>query len=178
MGPKVSLSLSGTVNGAVAVYSPKSLVIEGSLEYLSNASLEQGRDFLGLVSGRSVIVSVRNDMPNGDLHTQAAIYAKNRFVVTQLLGEKVGTLKIFGSVGAGSLSATEPRYATRIAFDSRFEDLRPPGFPLMDRYELVASKESWEVNEGPVYETLDELEDRQLEFKSAEELEFELSDGV
>ena len=49
---------------------------------------------------------------------------------------------------------------------------------MTDRYELVATKESWQVSEGPVYETVDELEDPQLEFKSAEELEFELTDGV
>jgi len=47
---------------------------------------------------------------------------------------------------------------------------------MTDRYELVATKESWQVNESSVYETVDEVEDRQLEFKSAEE--FELTEGA
>ena len=47
-----------------------------------------------------------------------------------------GTLMIYGSVAAGSVSATEPRFATRIEFDNRLTTMRAPGFPLSDRYEL------------------------------------------
>jgi hypothetical protein len=39
------------------------------------------------------------------------------------------------------MSATEPRYATRYAFDQRFEQVRPPGFPVTNRYEV----ESWDT---------------------------------
>jgi hypothetical protein len=49
-------------------------------------------------------------------------------------------------LSAGSISATEPRYATKIEFDPRFERLRPPGFPVTNRYET----ESWDRQWRPV----------------------------
>ncbi|TLY49034.1 MAG: hypothetical protein E6K50_10745 [Gammaproteobacteria bacterium] len=77
----------------------------------------------------------------GDLEIQAAVYARRRFVVTDYDAPREGTLLIYGSLTAGSLSATEPRYATRYEFDKRFEYERPPGFPMTDRYEI----ESWDT---------------------------------
>jgi hypothetical protein len=124
--PRVSLWLSGTVNGAVngavAVYSPERIVIEASLEYLSIKSIDQGGDFLGLISGRSVVVSNRNVVREGDLSIQAAIYAKNRFQVKQIGSRQAGTLNIYGSLSVGTITATEPRYATNIVFDTRLEN--------------------------------------------------------
>jgi hypothetical protein len=55
------------------------------------------------------------------------------------------TLVIHGSLTAGSVSETEPRYATRIEFDPRFEQVRPPGFPETDRYELESWDGRWQV---------------------------------
>ena len=156
--PGASLSLSGTVNGAVAVYSPKRIIIEGNLEYLSTDNIEHGGDFLGLISGRNVVIAKRKVVPEGDLNIQAAIYAKNRFEVKQLIGKRVGTLNILGSVSAGSITATEPRYATNIVFDTRLENLRPPGFPVTDRYELLAKTNSWQLEDDPFFESLDEDE--------------------
>jgi len=156
--PGVSLSLSGVVNGAVAVYSPRRLIIEGNLEYVDIEHIDQGGDFLGLISGRSVVIANRKFLPAGDLNIQAAIYAKNRFEVRQLTGKRVGTLNILGSVSAGTITATEPRYATNIVFDTRLENLRPPGFPVTDRYELVAKQNSWQLEEDPFYEPLEEAE--------------------
>lgn len=54
-----------------------------------------------------------------------------------------GTLRIYGSVTAGSVSATEPRFATKIEFDDRLATLRAPGFPLSDRYELDSWNGEW-----------------------------------
>ena len=156
--PGVSLSLSGTVNGAVAVYSPKRIIIEGDLEYLSTDSIDRGGDFLGLISGRSIVIAKRGVVPAGDLNIQAAIYAKNRFQVNQLQGKRAGTLNILGSVSAGSISATEPRYATNIVFDTRLENLRPPGFPVTDRYELLAKQNSWQIDNDPFYESVDPVD--------------------
>lgn len=156
--PGVSLSLSGTVNGAVAVYSPKRIIIEGDLEYLSTDSIDRGGDFLGLISGRSIVIAKREIVPAGDLNIQAAIYAKNRFQVKQLHGKRAGTLNILGSVSAGSISATEPRYATNIVFDTRLENLRPPGFPVTDRYELLAKQNSWQIDNDPFYESIDPVD--------------------
>jgi hypothetical protein len=120
--PSVSLWLSGTVNGAVAVYSPQRIVIEGSLEYLSIEHIDQDGDFLGLISGRSVVVLNRNVVPEGGLNIQAAIYARNRFQVKQIGGRQAGTLNIYGTLSVGTITATEPRYATNIVFDTRLEN--------------------------------------------------------
>ena len=175
--PSVSLSLSGTVNGLVAVYSPKQLIIEGNLEYLSTDSIDQGGDFLGLISGRSVVVANRKVVPKGDLNIQAAIYAKNRFKVTQLSGKMLGTLNIFGSVSVGSITATEPRYATNIVFDTRLENLRPPGFPVTDRYELVAKKNHWKLEDDPFFDPIVETQDIGEDERSTESELFKNNTG-
>src|SRR5262249_1086037 len=58
-----------------------------------------------------------------------------------------GTLTIFGSLTAGSLTATEPRYATKVEFDPRLSNARPPSFPLTDRYELESWAGEWRVDD-------------------------------
>lgn len=141
--PKARLHISGVVNGAVAVYSPNRIVIESDISYRSFDALAKGGDFLGLISGRKVIIAPRRVTGDGDLTIHAAIYARSRFVVTQRQGRRSGVLTVHGSVSAGSLSATEPRYATKVIFDRRLEDVRPPGFPVTDRYELASSEQGW-----------------------------------
>ncbi len=54
-------------------------------------------------------------------------------------------LHIYGSLTAGTLSATEPRYATKIQFDQRLEVLRPPRFPMTDRYAIESWDGAWRV---------------------------------
>ncbi|MGK0438546.1 MAG: hypothetical protein ACJATK_001496 [Paracoccaceae bacterium] len=156
------------MNGAVAVYSPERIVIEASLEYLSIKSIDQGGDFLGLISGRSVVVSNRNVVPEGGLNIQAAIYARNRFQVKQIGGRQAGTLNIYGTLSVGTITATEPRYATNIVFDTRLENIRPPGFPLTDRYELLAQKHHWQLSEDPFYEHIVDTVEDELETIEAE----------
>lgn len=154
--PSVSLIVSGTVNGAIVVYSPRRITIDGDITYQTSAGLEQGGDFLGLVSGRSVVIAKRDQMKVGDLTIHASIYASSRFAVTALSGKRSGTMNIFGSVSASTITATEPRYATNIVFDPRLENLRPPGFPVTDRYELVAKNNQWTVVQEPYLEKMDE----------------------
>ncbi len=55
-------------------------------------------------------------------------------------------LYLYGSLSAGSISATEPRYHTKIQFDHRLEDLRPPGFPVTDQYEVESWDAVWSVD--------------------------------
>jgi len=147
--PKAKLYISGVVNGAVAVYSPNRIIIEGDILYSSFAELEHGGDFLGLVSGRKVLIAPRRVTGHGDLTVHAAIYARSKFVVTQREGRRSGVLTVHGSVSAGTLTATEPRYATKVVFDRRLEDVRPPGFPVTDRYELASSQLGWTREELP-----------------------------
>ena len=49
---------------------------------------------------------------------------------------------------AGTLSETEPRYATKYDFDKRFEYLRPASFPMTRRYEVDSWNEDWEEVEN------------------------------
>jgi hypothetical protein len=86
------------------------------------------------------VIATRRVTGPGDLKIDAAVYARDRFVVTDLMTNDRATLSIFGSLSAGSISASEPRYATRIKYDQRFERTRPPGYPMANSYEV----ESWD----------------------------------
>jgi len=48
-----------------------------------------------------------------------------------------------------TLTATEPRYATKIEYDDRFERARPPGFPSTNRYEAAAWDGQWTTAPTP-----------------------------
>jgi hypothetical protein len=133
------LRLKGTVNGKVLVYTADRIVIEDDLRY-EHGRDENGDDYLGLVAERSVEIAGPDVTGPGDLEIDASIYARRRFAVRDFLAREGGTLVIFGSLTAGSVTATEPRYATKVEFDRRLQNARPPSFPLTDRYEL----ESWD----------------------------------
>jgi hypothetical protein len=138
-----TLHVSGVVNGKVLVYSPESIVIVGNLTYADDPSMPGASDYLGLVAERTVEVAEPRVTGVGDLTIHASIYARNRFTVREFRSRRSGVLAIIGSVTAGSLSATEPRYATAIAFDDRLASMRAPGFPLSDRYELDEWNGEW-----------------------------------
>lgn len=145
--PKARLFVRGTIKGNVLVYSPDDIVIEGDLVYAHDPQLDpQGENFLGLVSDRSVVVAHPDVTGPGDLHVHGSIYAKRRFAVTRYRVRNEGTLHVFGSVSAGSVTATEPRYATKIRFDPRLETRRAPGFPLTDRYETTTWDRTWRAD--------------------------------
>jgi hypothetical protein len=131
--PRTTLFVRGTVKGLVTVYSPERIVIENDLTYAGDSS----QDCLGLVSDRSIEIAPSQVTGPSDLEIHAAIYARRRFEVTDLDARPgQATMVIHGSLATGSLSATEPRYATRITFDPRLENMRPPGFPVTNRYEV------------------------------------------
>ena len=44
--------------------------------------------------------------------------------------------------------AAEPRYATKMDFDKRFEYLRPASFPMTRRYEVDSWDQDWQEVEG------------------------------
>lgn len=136
------LHLRGVVHGRVLVYAPHGIVIEDDLTYAEQPTDDPTRgDYLGLVSDRSVAVAEPAVTGPGDLAIHASIYAKRQFAVRSFRSRKSGTLYIFGSVSAGSVTATEPRYSTKIEFDERLEHWRAPNFPQTDRYEL----ETWDA---------------------------------
>jgi hypothetical protein len=143
---KVKMYVKGTVNGKVLVYSPERIVIEDDLVYEQNPEeVPDADDYLGLVSDKYVDIALPDVTGPGDLFIHAAIYAKRRFTVK---GYRIGEnalLYLYGSLSVGSLSATEPRFYTRIRFDQRLEKLRPPGFPMTDRYEVESWDTTWNV---------------------------------
>lgn len=133
--------LRGIVSGRFLVHSARRIVVEGNLTYARDPRVDPGsEDMLGLVSGRDIEVAPPSVTGPGDLHIQAALFARRRIVVTQTEHRGFATLHIYGSLAAGTLSESEPRYATRVEFDGRFERSRPPGFPSTNRF----AAEDWD----------------------------------
>jgi hypothetical protein len=150
----VTLYVQGVVAGKVLVYSPQRIVVEGSLTYAHDPRVvPDSGDYLGLVCDGDVELAAPQMTGPGDVDIQAALFAKRRFVVKDYDSPSSGTLRIYGSLTAGSITATEPRYATRIEFDERFEQLRPPGFPSMNRFALEDWDRRW--TEVPEQSTAD-----------------------
>jgi hypothetical protein len=153
-GPGVTLFVQGQVAGKLLVYSPFKIVIEGNLTYADDPRGDPGSDdYVGLVSQRYVEVAPPGVIGPGDLEVDAAIFAGRRFIVTSIDHPRSATLRIYGSLAAGTLTATEPRYATRIEYDDRFERERPPGFPSTNRFEAAAWDGRWV--ESPAGVTVD-----------------------
>ena len=143
---KVNLHVKGTVNGKVLVYSPERIVIEDDLVYEQHPEeVPDADDYLGLFSDKYVDIAPADITGPGNLLINAAIYAKRRFAVRGYRSRENALLYLYGSLSVGSLSATEPRYYTRIQFDQRLEETRPPGFPMTDRYEVESWDTTWTV---------------------------------
>jgi hypothetical protein len=154
--PKKTLYVSGVVSGRVLVYSPRRIVIEGSLTYANDPRLDpDSGDLLGIVSDGDVEIARPYVTGRGDLRIDAAIFARRRFVVTDFAHFRQATLRIYGSLSAGSISASEPRYATKMVFDPRLDRIRPPGFPSTNRFELERWTRTWQ-EETPVLADEDE----------------------
>lgn len=140
-GRDATLYVKGVVAGKVLVYSPQKVIIEGNLTYAHDPrKAPDSRDYLGLVCDRHIEVASPGVTGPGDLEIDAAIFAGRRFLVQDIDHHRSATLRIFGSLTAGTLSASEPRFATKIDYDERFEQYRPPGFPATNRFEA----EDWD----------------------------------
>jgi hypothetical protein len=141
---KAVLHVEGVVSGKVLVYSPRRVVIDGSITYADDPRSDAGsEDYLGIVSDRVIEVAPPGVTGSGDLEIDGAIFAGHRFVVTSIDHPRTATLRIYGSIACGTISATEPRYATKIDYDPRFERQRPPGFPSTNRYEVADWDGKW-----------------------------------
>ncbi len=141
---KAALYVQGVVAGKVLLYSPRLISIEGDLRYATDPRADSAcDDYLGIVSDRVVEIAPPHVTGGGDLEIDGAIYAGRRFVVTSIDHMRAATLRIYGSLAAGTISASEPRYATKIYYDDRFERQRPPGFPSTNRYEVANWNGEW-----------------------------------
>ena len=133
--------VQGVVAGKVLVYSPQRIVVEGNLTYAHDPRLvADSPDYLGLVSGGYVELASPDVTGPGDLDIHAAVFAGRRFIVRNFDHSRSATLRILGSLAAGSVSASEPRYAMKVEYDVRFEQQRPPGFPSTSRF----AAEEWD----------------------------------
>lgn len=145
-GKKTKLHLEGVVKGKVLVYAADNIIIDGDLTYANHPLTSNAADdYLGLLSEKNIEIAHPDVTGPGDLRIFASLFAKRRFVVRRLRGRGDDTLYIYGSLTAGSISATEPRYATHITFDKRLERKRPPSFPMTNRYEVSKFESKWQV---------------------------------
>ena len=144
------LYVSGTVSGMYTVYSPSDIEIENDLVYAKDPrDTVISRDFLALISGRDIKVATAQITGVGDLHVHAALFARRRFMIESVANGRPGTLYILGSLTAGTILETEPRYATKMDYDKRFEYLRPASFPMTRRYEVDSWDADWKEVENP-----------------------------
>jgi hypothetical protein len=146
------LYVRGTVNGLFTVYTPDDIEIEDDLVYARDPRQSMvSRDFLALVAGRDVCIGAPEVTGPGDLTVHGAVFARRRFYIEMTERGRSGeaTLVLYGSLTAGTISETEPRYATQIDFDKRFEYLRPASFPMTRRYEVDSWDADWEEVGNP-----------------------------
>jgi hypothetical protein len=136
------LEVSGEVHGIVALFSPRRITINDSLVYAEN---QADHSQLTLISDGNIEIASQSVTGGGDLHIHAAIYARQRFSVRRFRDRHQGELYIFGSLIAGSLSATEPRFTTHIRHDPRFENNRAPAFPGTGQVQLSSWDQQWSV---------------------------------
>jgi len=150
------LFVRGTVCGIFTVYSPTDIEIEGDITYSRDPrdTVISG-DFLALISGRDIRVAGTEITGTGDLHIHAALFARRVFRIESVDRGKVGRLMILGSLTAGTIMETEPRYATKLDYDKRFEYLRPASFPMTRRYEVDSWDQDWQEIESPETHTTD-----------------------
>ncbi|HEV7609329.1 MAG TPA: hypothetical protein VGO61_18465 [Steroidobacteraceae bacterium] len=143
------LFVRGTVRGVFTVYSASDIEIEDDLVYLNDPRQTLiSRDFLALIAGRDIKISTAEVTGPGDLTVHAAVFARRRFYIEGLEHTKPATMFLYGSLTAGTILATEPRYAFKIDYDKRFEYLRPASFPMTRRYEVDSWDQDWREVEG------------------------------
>ncbi len=139
------LYVRGTVRGIFTVYSPSDVEIEDDIVYHKDPRQTLiSRDFLALISGSDIKIAPGKITGPGDLNIHAAIFARRRFLTEAVDHSKPATMFIYGSLTAGTITETEPRYATKLDYDKRFEYLRPAHFPMTRRYEVDSWSQDWQ----------------------------------
>ncbi len=143
------LYVRGTVAGIFTVYSPSDIEIEDDLVYLKDPRQTViSRDYLALIAGRDIRIAASEVTGPGDLTVHAAIFARRRFFTEAVDHAKPATMFIYGSLTAGTILETEPRYGTKLDYDKRFEYLRPASFPMTRRYEVDSWDQDWKEVQG------------------------------
>ena len=143
------LYVRGTVAGIFTVYSPNDIEIEDDLVYLKDPRQTViSRDYLALISGRDIRIAAAEVTGPGDLNVHGALFARRRFYTEEVDKAKPANMFIYGSLTAGTVLETEPRYGFRLDYDKRFEFLRPASFPMTRRYEVDSWDQDWKEVQG------------------------------
>jgi hypothetical protein len=143
------LYVRGTVSGIFTVYSPNDIEIEDDIVYLKDPRQTLvSHDYLALIAGRDIRIAATEVTGPGDLTVHAAVFARRRFYTEATDRAKPATMFIYGSLTAGTILETEPRYATKLDYDKRFEYLRPASFPMTRRYEVDSWDQDWKEVQG------------------------------
>jgi len=143
------LYVRGTVSGIFTVYSPNDIEIEDDIVYLKDPrQTVVSRDYLALISGRDIRIASNEVTGPGDLNVHAALFARRRFYTEGTDHAKPAIMFIYGSLTAGTILETEPRYGTKLDYDKRFEYLRPASFPMTRRYEVDSWDQDWKEVQG------------------------------
>jgi len=143
------LYVRGTVAGIFTVYSPNDIEIEDDIVYQKDPRQTLvSRDYLALISGRDIRIAAGAVTGPGDLTVHAALFARRRFYTERVENSRPATMFIYGSLTAGTILETEPRYATKLDYDKRFEYLRPASFPMTRRYEVDSWDQDWTEVQG------------------------------
>ncbi|MAY57055.1 MAG: hypothetical protein CMQ46_07545 [Gammaproteobacteria bacterium] len=139
--------VSGTIHGQVAIYSPRRITITDDLVYADQSA--GANHLLSLTSNGSIEIANPSVTGPGDLIIHGALFARQRFSVRRYNTRAQGRLHIMGTLVAGSISATEPRYTTLVEYDSRFESIRPPAFPTTGLFDMSEWDREWTITAVP-----------------------------
>lgn len=147
----VTVFTQGVVRGQVALYSPNGITVTGDLLYARDPrDSANSTDHLSLITDGIVEVAGPSVTGPGDLTIFASIYAGKQFRVRAYHVGGHALLTLYGSVTAGTLSATEPRFVCHIFYDRRLEYSRAPHYPLTRRFAF----DRWDPVWKPVDTTL------------------------
>ncbi len=121
------LYVRGTVSGIFTVYSPnrhrdrrRPRISEGP------AADAVSRDYLALISGRDIRIAAGEVTGPGDLNVHAALVCPAALLYrVGGQGQTGHHVHLRQPPTAGTILETEPRYATKMDYDKRFEYLRP-----------------------------------------------------
>jgi hypothetical protein len=138
LGATGKVSVSGTVDGKLSIYSPKEIYITDNITYANRTTASN--DLLGLVCDKDIVVA-DNTANSGDCSIDGCVFSLSGSFTAEDYnsGKPRGRLSVLGSivqdtrgaVGTFSGSTLKTGYLKAYRFDPRLADpsVRPPGFP-------------------------------------------------
>jgi hypothetical protein len=150
LGATGKVTVSGTVDGKLSIFSPTEIYITDNITYANRTSASN--DLLGLVCENDIVVA-DNAANSGDCNIDGCVFSRSGSFTAENYssGKPRGRLSVLGSivqdtrgaVGTFSGSTLKTGYLKGYRFDSRLADpsFRPPGFPGF--YTLTYAIGSW-----------------------------------